>query len=300
MEEQNKEKKGNWYDRNYKFMLILPLILLILSLGYLWNFNNINGDLIIKDVSLTGGTTVSIFDSGIDAEDLELILGMEFDDLVVREISDLRTGEQKGIIIDTSVGVDEITDALEDYLGYDLNGDNSSIEFTGAALSEGFYQQLRFAILIAFVFMAIIVFLIFRSFVPSLAVVLSAFADIIMTVALVDLLGMKLGVAGIIAFLMLIGYSVDTDILLTSRLLRRRGEGTVNGRIFDSFKTGITMTLTSIFAVAIALVITFGVSETLRQIFTILLIGLGFDIINTWFANASILKWYTERKEARY
>ncbi len=102
--------------------------------------------------------------------------------------------------------------------------------------------------------------------------------------------------AGIIAFLMLIGYSVDTDILLTTRLLKRY-EGTLNNRIFSAFKTGITMTLTSLFAIAAALIIVRSFSVVLTQIFTILVIGLSFDLINTWVTNLSILKWYVKRKE---
>ena len=143
--------------------------------------------------------------------------------------------------------------------------------------------------------MAIVVFIIFRTAIPSLAVILSAFADIIMTITVVDLFGMRLSLAGIIAFLMLIGYSVDTDILLTSRLLKRK-EGTVNEAIYGSFKTGMTMTLTSIAAVGTSLIIIYTISDVLRQIFTVVLIGLLFDIINTWLTNASILKWYVESK----
>ena len=59
---------------------------------------------------------------------------------------------------------------------------------------------------------------------------------------------------GIVAFLMLIGYSVDTDILLTNRVLKRF-EGTVNEKIFGAFKTGITMTLTSLLAIVLALLV---------------------------------------------
>jgi len=146
--------------------------------------------------------------------------------------------------------------------------------------------------------MALVVFIIFRTLVPSLAVVMSAFADITMTLALVDFLGWKVSSAGIVAFLMLIGYSVDTDIMLTSRLLRRREES-LNTRIFYAFKTGITMTLTSLVAIVVALIITSGFSEILKQIFSILAIGLCFDILNTWITNAGILKWYVEKKEKR-
>jgi len=132
-----------------------------------------------------------------------------------------------------------------------------------------------------------------KSSVPSIAVIFAAFADIIMTVAVIDIIGMRISAAGIVAFLMLIGYSVDTDILLTSRALRNK-EGSVNHRIWGAFKTGITMTIAAIAAVGVSLVIIYSFSETLKQIFGIICIGLVFDIINTWIMNASILKWYME------
>ena len=135
--------------------------------------------------------------------------------------------------------------------------------------------------------------------VPSIAVILSAFGDILMPLAVIDLLGMKLSSAGVIAFLMLIGYSVDTDILLTTRILKRKGES-VNRAIFGAFKTGITMTLTSIVAVVIAFFITYRYGTILNEIFIILLFGLGFDIINTWVSNASIIKWYVEGTQHRH
>ena len=143
--------------------------------------------------------------------------------------------------------------------------------------------------------MSLVVFVTFRSFIPSLAVILSAFADITMSLALVNLLGIKLSAAGIIAFLMLIGYSVDTDIMLTSRALKSRNEK-LNKRLFSAFKTGTTMTITSIAAVITALLITRNLSNILNQIFTILAIGLGFDLLNTWLTNAGIIKWYCDKR----
>jgi preprotein translocase subunit SecF len=71
----------------------------------------------------------------------------------------------------------------------------------------------------------------------------------------------------------------------------------VNHRLWGAFKTGITMTLTSIAAVTIGFIMVRGLSETLTQIFGIVLIGLFFDIFNTWLTNASILKWYMEVKK---
>ncbi len=293
-----KKSYSQLYDEYYRITFVIPILLLLISLGYLAVFYHNNGDIIRKDVSLTGGTTVTVFDSKVGLSDLTEKIKVDFPDAHVQGISDFRTGGQKGFFVETKESADGVKKFLENYLGYKLTQDNSSIEFSGSALSQGFYKQLQTAVLIAFVFMAIVVFIIFRTFIPSFAVVLSAFADIIMTLATANIIGMEVSIAGIVAFLMLIGYSVDTDILLTSRLLKAR-EGTTNERIFGAFKTGITMTLTAIAAVGVSLYMVHGLSDTLSQIFIIILIGLGYDILNTWMTNASILKWYVERKEGK-
>jgi len=295
MEEETEKKFEKFYNKNYKLLLLIPLTIVIFSFIYLAVFYSNTGDFVYKDFSLTGGTSITISEK-INADDLKRDLSEQLDEINTREISDLITREQKALIIETKTDSEEAKKILEDYLGYELNSENSSFEFIGSTLSENFYRQLLIAVLFAFFFMAVIVFIIFRNFVPSIAVIISAFADILMTLVLIDILGIKMSSAGIVAFLMLIGYSVDTDILLTTRILKRH-EGEVNERLFGAFKTGITMTLTSLLAVVFALIVANSFSIILTQIFTILAIGLGFDILNTWITNASILKWYVERKK---
>lgn len=285
----------NWHDRNYKKLLLIPLVLLVVSVIYLADFTEKNGDFVKKDVSLTGGTAVTLFEK-ISIPDLESALSTKLPDLSTRELYEITTGEQKGVEIKTTANLSQTKAVLEDYLGEDLiNGQNADIRTEGSLFSQGFYKQLLIAILIAFVFMAIVVFIIFRTAVPSSAVILSAFADLFMTLMVFNLLGMKLSTAGIVGFLMLIGYSVDTDILLTTRMLKRT-EGSLNKRIVEAMKTGMTMTLTSFFAFIAALLIVVSFSAELTEIFTILVIGLGFDLLNTWVTNVSILKWYLEVK----
>jgi len=292
--EENQTK--NWHDKYYKILLLIPIIILILSFVSIYLFYQKTGNFFQKDISLTGGTSITLYEK-ISPEKLKQDLSDKLEDINTRSIYDLLTREQKAVIIETKTNGDDSKKILEDYLGYNLTTENSSFEFTGSSLGDNFYKQLMFTVLIAFIFMGLVVFIIFRTFVPSAAVILSAFADIIMTLAFVNLLGMRMSTAGIVAFLMLIGYSVDTDILLTTRLLKRKQEGSLNHRIFGAFKTGSTMTLTSFFAIAFALFVVRTFSVVLTQIFTILVIGLAFDLINTWITNVSILKWYIERKK---
>ncbi len=286
----------NWYEKIFKWILIIPIVLLLFCIVFLYNFNQTNGDIILKDVSLTGGTTITVFDSSFDTSNLKTSLQTEFPDISIRVILDFTTREQIAFFVESVSEPEKLTLALENQLGYSLNSDNSSVEFSGSSISSGFYNQLKIAILLAFVFMAIVVLFIFRTPIPSLAIIFSALADIIMTIVVLNIFQIPLSIGGIVAILMLIGYSVDTDILLTTRLLKRREEN-VNKRTFEAFKTGLTMTITSIAAVSVALIAVYNFSESLRQIFTILLIGLGFDVFNTWVTNASILRWYMEVKK---
>jgi preprotein translocase subunit SecF len=141
--------------------------------------------------------------------------------------------------------------------------------------------------------MAIVVFITFRSPSPVFAVILCAFSDIIVTLAIFNLTGIKLGKGGIAAFLMLIGYSVDTDILLSTKVLKRKG-GTLMERIYSAMGTGLAMNITTIVAVTAAIIFT--QSEIIRQIMLILIIGLLVDMFNTWVQNVGILRLYMERK----
>ena len=276
-------------------MLFIPVMLLVICLIYLSLFYSQNNDIIYKDSSLSGGTTITL-KAELDVESLEAYLKENVDTVNIRKITDISTGKQLAILIDSSAEPAVLEPLIENFIGYPLTIENSSIEFSGSSLGRNFYRQLVTAVLISFVLMSLVIFVLFRTFIPSIAVIFAAFADIVMTLAMVDFLGIRLSVAGIAAFLMLIGYSVDTDILLTTAVLKKRG-GTLNERIYRSFKTGTFMTLTGLLAVIPAFFIVTGLPDSFRQIFLILGIGLSADLINTWLTNSSIIKWYADYKK---
>ena len=300
LEKKDKPKRtirqlyGQLFEKHYKIPLMISLLMLLFSLVYIASFYAKTGDIMAKDVTLTGGTTITVFtQEKIVPSDIERALAAKFKDVVVRILTDLRTGKQIAFSVETKADVAELKAQLESYLGYSLTGENSSTEFTGTALSGSFYRELIRALIIAFILMAIVVFVIFRVAIPSLAVILAAFTDIVVALAVADLIGIRISAAGIAAFLLLIGYSVDTDILLTTRLLKRREKELIE-RLKDALTTGLMMSLTSIAAVLVAYFIV--ASPVLKQVFIIIAIGLFADIISTWGGNAAILKWYCDKK----
>ena len=179
---------------------------------------------------------------------------------------------------------------------YNISKAQISVEVMGSALGNSFFQQTFVALGVAFLLMALVVFFYFRIPIPSLAVILCAFSDIVITLAIFNLTGMKLSTAGVAAFLMMVGYSVDTDILLNSRVLKHK-EGTVLDRVYGAIKTGMTMTSTTLGAVFVGLLLV--ESEAIKQIMLIIFIGVLVDIVMTWVQNVGILRWYLESKEKK-
>jgi preprotein translocase subunit SecF len=151
---------------------------------------------------------------------------------------------------------------------------------------------------VAFGGMSLLVFGLFRTFVPSIAVVVSAFSDIMIPVALMNLLGIELSLGTVAALLMLIGYSVDSDILLNNHILRRRGE--FYESTYNAMQTGVTMTVTSISAMVVMTITArlFAI-PLLPDIGLILVFGLTADLMNTYMLNLSLLRWYKFEGVAR-
>ncbi|MWV63794.1 protein translocase subunit SecF [Halorubrum sp. JWXQ-INN 858] len=152
-------------------------------------------------------------------------------------------------------------------------------------------QTAIFGVALAFLGMSVLVFALFRTFVPSVAVVASAFSDIVIPIAAMNLIGIEMTLGTVAALLMIIGYSVDSDILLNNSVLRRTGD--FYESVSRAMRTGVTMTVTSMAAmIVMAIVATvFGI-DLLRDIGIILAIGLAADLMNTYLMNVTLLRWY--------
>ncbi|MBU1004296.1 MAG: hypothetical protein KJ561_00550 [Nanoarchaeota archaeon] len=293
----------DFYDKEYKKLMVIPFAILLIAMIVIGVQTATTGSFIYKDVSLKGGVTITITKgANTDITALESALRTQFgrNDISVEPVTE--SGKQIGVIIladiegtDKNV-LDTFLSTVKSNLDYTLNEDDYSVEIMGSSLGSSFFKETFIALIAAFILMSIVVMIYFRTFVPSIAVILCAFSDIIVTLAIVDLMGMKVSTGGIAAFLMLVGYSVDTDMLLTTRLLKRK-EGTVFERTMSSVKTGMMMTMTTIGAVFVGII--FVRSAVIKQIMTIIIIGLFVDIIFTWIQNTGILRYYIERKASK-
>ena len=283
--------EGWRYDINKyppKLMVTIPLIVLLVALASLGVQTLMTGMPIKPGMDFAGGTAVTVFTT--DTEDAISAAFAGY------PLIDVESGINQGKYL--KFGPMEDADfralstlVLEKY-------PDAKIDQIGASFGATLQGQAAIAIVFSFILMAIVVFVIFRIFVPSLAVILSAFSDIVMASALMNLVGIPLTLATTAALLMLIGYSVDSDILLTNRVLKRQGN--LADKMAGAFTTGFIMTSTALVAaLAMWVVALVGNVEIIFQISSVILLGLVADIFNTWVLNAGILRWYIEGREAK-
>ena len=288
-----KENIENFWSKNYKILMLIPIIIFIVSIMLIGIKIAKTGDFMNKDVTLKGGIAATVYTEQ-EFSELEIKNALEVDSNI-KKLSDIKTGKQIGFIIEVSdLSEERLRNILKEKLNLELTGENFSVEETSPKLSQAFFKQLMIAIVFAFLLMGLAVFISFRTPIPSIAVISAALMDVTITLAIVNIIGMDISTAGIVGFLLIIGYSVDTDILLTTWAIKKR-DFKLFDRMVHSAKTGLTMTFTAITVMIIGVVFTNSV--VIKEMFTIILIALITDIFTTYLTNAGILWAYCKKKK---
>lgn len=289
----NEKAIDNYIEKfSLKKMLVFPVLLFLISLSILAYMQITTGSPVELGVEFSGGTAIT-FDSAKTPQQLKT----EFQNYNIVQAREYGGTERK------LIQFGPMSESLQNEVTRKINSEYTNVEIRqmGEVVSKSLQGQALMALVYSFLGMAIVVFLIFKTFVPSIAVVTAALADIVFAVAMMDVFGVALSLGTVAALLMLIGYSVDTDILLTNRLLKRRGE--LNEKVKEAMKTGLTMTVTTLAALAALFVISSGsyiVSsftriDIIRDISAVLIFGLVGDLVNTWMTNLGILRWFLEK-----
>ena len=165
----------------------------------------------------------------------------------------------------------------------------------GSSLSRFFFQKTTEILVFSFVLSALVVFVIFRSLLPSFAVVFGAVSDVVITLGIMALLGLPLSLSSFAALLMIIAFSLDTDVLLTVRVLKR-SDGTPEERAFEAMKVGFMINIATVVAYGVLLAISMYLQiSTYFQIASVAVIGGIVDFVVT-FGNAVFILHYYKRK----
>ncbi len=261
-------------------LVVIPLVILVIALliiGGMWLVTGTPADL---GIEFTGGTELQI-ETTAPQEEIPNTFNED-----IASIRPLLTDDNAYILTFQSTDVGGLVAQAEN-AGYTI----TSAQSVSASFGTDTQTLAIFGLVIAFTGMSVVVFIMFRTFIPSIAIVISAFSDMMVPLALMNLFNIELSLGTVAALLMIIGYSVDSDILLNNHILRRAGGFYESA--YEAIRTGVTMTLTSLTAVIVMTITAyaFGIG-LLTSIGIVLSFGLLADLMNTYLLNFSLLRWY--------
>jgi preprotein translocase subunit SecF len=269
-------------------LVVVPLAVLALAVVIIGGWYAVTGAPATLGLEFTGGVELRIADDG--QGDVEERIQTAFD----REPNSIRAIPADDVYVVTfRAGADDpdgLAGDLQDQA--DAAGlSTEAVDQVSASFASDTARTAVFGLGLAFLGMSVLVFALFRTIVPSVAVVASAFSDLVIPVAAMNLIGIEMTLGIVAALLMIIGYSVDSDILLNNSVLRRTGG--FYESVSRAMRTGVTMTITSMAAMIVMAVVAtvFGI-DLLRDIGIILAIGLCADLMNTYLLNVALLRWY--------
>ncbi|HUS76288.1 MAG TPA: protein translocase subunit SecF [Methanothrix sp.] len=274
-----------------KQIMLIPIAIIILALISLGATYLSTGSPVKLGIEFTGGTLITVPST-------------ESEESVAAEFASYPLVDVRNIGSRFMLQFGPMSDSEYTELAKLANAkfDSPEIRHMGPIYSKELQAQVIRYLPLSFLFMAIVVFVVFRHPMVSLLVVVSAMADILTAAASMNLTGVQLSLGTVAALLMLIGYSVDTDILLSMRVLKRKGA--VEDKIRGAMGTGLTMAGTTIAAIISLIIISnflylivpsFTRMDIIADMTTVLIFGLAADVINTWVTNAQGLRWYMNR-----
>jgi len=184
-----------------------------------------------------------------------------------------------------------ISEPINKHVSYE----SMSVQTVSPVLSARFIDSILKIAVWAAVLSTILVFAFFRSVVPSIAVLAGAACDVVIAMGGMGLFGIEFTLASFAALLMLVGFSLDTDILLTTRMLKRKGDPRENAH--DAMKTGLTMSGAAIVAFGALFILSIVTHiPTYYEISAVALCGLFGDTFATWCLNGVLMLHHMEGK----
>ncbi len=305
------------YKKSYKVLPIVPLLLFLPALLYLPNVR--------MGIDFTGGIILS-FSAPPGIEDAikeslsrytphlsvipvsdGYIVEMIYPEDIKQMLESLKrwreTGSEEELrVISSIIGEDvnaenveeKVSLFLEDFKSElrkaveGLGGKEIVIETVVPVLGQEFWDAMRNVFIAAVVLLLLAIMAFFRNPLPVLIMVVSTLYDALVILGFMGLVGIPLTMFTLTVLLMMIGYSIDTDVVASNHLVRKRGERFQSAE--RAFKTGITMSLTTL----IAMLFVLGVGILTRNVTAmwvgmVLVAGVIADMIITWTFNVPVL-----------
>ncbi len=273
-----------------KRMLLPPLILaLLMGIAILWLG-------VPMSLEFSSGTILSYKDvqevpnlNQLESQ-LKSMLGGE---VKAEETKDPVTGKV-GLDIQTTTVLDQnLENQVTQFLYERYSLKNAKILVFAPALGETYRRQAVQAITVAVVVIGLCLLIVYRRKIV-LVTIPCILLDLLAGLGGLALTSTPLSLASLAGLLLLLGYGVDTNVLLSNSVIKRP-EGEPEDRVASAMKTGFTITGTTL--LTMLLINLFVNNPSIDQLSTVLIFGLAADLLNTWFLNASFLIWWARKRK---
>ena len=268
-------------------LVVVPLAVLAAAVVVLAVATALSGLPVALGIEFTGGTEMQVVTDDSPAEIRDTF------DTEIESVTPIAGQTDSYQLTFQADDADPLLEQAES-AGYEIE----SVGERSASFAADSQRQAIIGLAVAFGGMAALVALLFRTFIPSIAVIASAFSDLVIPLALMRLFDIELTLGTVAALLMLVGYSVDSDLLLNNHVLRRHGDFyTSTAR---AMRTGVTMTITSMAAMVVMTLVAYALGiPLLPDVGLILAFGLLADLMNTYLLNVSLLRYYKDEGIAK-
>ncbi len=282
----------SWPVKNldYKKLVIVPIILAAVmgsAIAYHWYSE---GTPVSLSLEFSGGSYIRVQNIERPSESQIEDFRIAFDENFGKK-ANIHTYAD-GLEIETSADLTDFEDDPNQTIRQLLSdagiegNPQINTETMGSIVAQLYTEQARNAAIAALIAMAIILFIALRRLTAVGGILLVVGLDFLGILGAMAILGIPLSLSSMAGILLIFGYAVNTNILLSTNLLRRKGE-TAQDRAARAMNTVVKMSSTSAIAMVVLNLIT--TAPELEQISAVLVIGILVDMVNTWLLNSGIL-----------
>ena len=267
---------GAKFYKNLKRLIYLPILLFIFACGiYLYNYLTI-GSFFPKDFTLEGGLKITTsYNSNLEKEFYNTFINKYGNNLKMEKLNNNLVITITG----KSYDLKEIKDFFKD------KNVEYNLEEISPLLGKDFLKNLFKTILFSFIFVIIIMKLVYKEWNLALSAGRALFFNIFITLA-ISTLFIPLSITTLPAYLMILGYGIDTNIALINNMLKEKKLEKIK-RYQLAFNTGLTMDLTTLIVLFVGILLANNL--VFKNIFFVLMIGLLVDIVDTWILNGYLV-----------
>lgn len=279
--------------KNRYIYIAISIIIIVIGFGFMFYNNSQGKGFFNYDIQFTGGTSIEISLNGkeVSNDDIAKILKdtLDIDNAQIQIV-----GNGESVIIKTRLLTQEERIAFTDAISnkYGIVSEDFSVRDISATISNEIKRTSFLAVLISCVAMLLYISFRFKDLKTGTSAIVGLLHDALMLIGFYAIFRIPLNDAFIAAILTVLGYSINSTIVIFDRIRENKGkngkidEKIVNAGINQSLRRAIFTSLTTFFTV-ISLYI-FGVESV--KIFALpIAVGIVFGTYSSIFIAGSVL-----------